>query len=279
MTVSSRGSAERRQAMVEYLKQMSSIVMETKDKEESASALSAIVTEIKGKEVLISTDQKLSKVLEKLIETNSNSEVVRNIWNQINSAVLDIIYDQYGSHVLETLIKSLSSVEFDDELFIVIQTFTESICSDIYNLIADNRASHVVRSAALIFGGIIPQASEGEENMDILTYLKSDKCHSDKPNKVLLRIFGQILDAASRISMPELDQLIGKPHSSMTIQILLLVGSKNKNRKLLEQIAVTNIDYIECCLEDKIKSKFIELVVELSMDDEKTRNFRALRCP
>jgi len=88
--------------MVEYLRQMSELVADSSDPEQATQALSAIVTEIKGKEALIATDQKLSKVLEKLIESDgASSAVIKALFSQLNSCAVDLVYDQYGSHVFE----------------------------------------------------------------------------------------------------------------------------------------------------------------------------------
>ena len=220
MTVSSRGSQERRNAMVEYLKQMSAIVSDSGDKEQCTQALGAIMTEIKGKESLIATDQKLSKVLEKLIESSgTTTEVVKAILERFTPLVSEVAYDQYGSHVIETAVKALARVEADDELKSIVSGFTDSIVADIYNLVSDRRSTFVIRTVLLVFSGIA--LGEG----DMIEELKKASCE----NMLYSSEFNRILEAVSWLDSSTLEALANESHSSATLQVMILAGSKSKS--------------------------------------------------
>ena len=253
MTISSRGSAERRQAMVEYLKQMSEVVASDESEESVDAALSAIVTEIKGKEALISTDQKLSKVLENLILTGrSNVAMIKALWAQMITVTLDIIYDQYGSHVLESLISSTAAIEeLDTEFCDILSRFCESIASDILNILTDVRATHVVRQLALVFGGISVFDASNINISEMFSSMTNDiKCEAQ------LRL---VLESVVSLSRADYDSLISKSHSSVTLQALTVVMAKRFPDLFMQLLdKFTHSEYLTNCLGDKIKSKFVE---------------------
>ena len=250
MTISSRGSAERRQAMVEYLKQMSEIVSsDGNDPESVEAALSAIVTEIKGKEALIATDQKLSKVLERLIEKGcGNMAMIRTLWSQMTTVTLDIVYDQYGSHVLECLIKSTAEFdELDNEFLEILTRFSESIASDIMGVLSDPRATHVARQLATVLGGVTKLDPANLHQMEMSDQIK---CLDQ------LQI---VVESAFALPRMEVDTLITNPHSSMTLQILLIVAAR-RFPQLFESFLASfaHSEYLVNCLGDRVRSKFIE---------------------
>jgi hypothetical protein len=270
MTVSSRGSQERRNAMVEYLKQMSAIVSESDDKEQRTQALGAIMTEIKAKEALIATDQKLSKVLEKLIESNGTTlEVVKAILDRFTPLLSDVSYDQYGSHVIETAVKALGRVEADDELKNIVSGFTDSIVADIYNLAADKKSTFVLRTVLLVFSGIT--LGEG----DMLEELKKASCE----NMLYPSEFNRILDAVSWLDATTLDALASESHSSFTLQVMIIAGSKSKSNiltSLLRSFFTTESGAIDTqrvlsSLESPAKSKMLEVAITYLSSNELKR--------
>ena len=262
MTISSRGSQERRNAMVEYLKQMSEIVQDSGDYEQSSHALAAILTEIKGKETLIATDQKLSKVLEKLIESSGTTvEVLKALFERLTPIIHDIAYDQYGSHVIETLIRALGNVELDFELRNRVSSFTDALLSDMYSLLSDRRATFIIRTAIITFGGL--KLAEG----DMIEQLKKAA-----PSEGMLfeSGFKRILE-----SVESLEGLASEPHSSVSIQILLIAGSKcspGSLNKLLSIIFKNEdgsiaCDRIKSALNNPIESKLLEVAASCLSDD------------
>ena len=256
MTVSSRGSAERRQAMVEYLKQMVEVVALDESKESVDCALSAIVTEIKGKEALISTDQKLSKVLERLIVTgHRNFTMIKTLWNQMSTVTLDVIYDQYGSHVLECLIKSTAGVEeVDFEFDQTLSRFCESVASDIHGILSDVRATHVIRQLGVVFGHVENFDAANINVADMMSGMSGDMKFGDQ-----LKI---VIESVTLLSCTDFDSFISKPHSSMTIQIITIVAAKRFPelfKVLLEKL--NGSEYLINCLGDRVKSKFVESLV------------------
>jgi hypothetical protein len=250
--------------MVEYLKQMSEIVVNSPSKEESEQALGAIVTEIKGKEALIATDQKLSKVLEKLVDSNGASvSVLKPIFCQLQSCVLDLIYDQYGSHVLETVLKSVSTAKCDDELASIVSSFSESLCSDIASLLSDSRSTFVVRSAALVFAGF--PRPEGQS--DLLEELKVLKQSEDR-NK-FIDLFEQLVFSVSELGIDSIKQLASATHSSVTLQLLVVLASKlNVADSLISRIICDDNrsidkDMLRGMLNSPSSAKLLEVVVSV----------------
>ena len=253
MTISSRGSAERRQAMVEYLKQMADVVSSGESTESVDAALSAIVTEIKGKEALISTDQKLSKVLEGLIVTGQNNvTMIKTLWAQMITVTLDIIYDQYGSHVLESLISSTAGFdELDSEFLDILSRFCESIASDVFGILSDVRATHVLRKLAFVFGGA---STSDVSNTNISEMLSS--MTGDIKYEFQLKL---VAEAVTSLNRSDFDSLISKSHSSVTLQTFTVVMAKrfpDMYMQLLDKFS--HSEYLTNCLGDKIKSKFVE---------------------
>lgn len=248
--------------MVEYLKQMSEIVSESSEKEQSEQALAAIVTEIKGKEGLIATDQKLSKVLERLIESNGTTlAIVKPIFAHLQGSVLELVYDQYGSHVFESVLKSISQVEVDEELTGIVTAFCESICSDMGNMMSDPRATFVLRSAALVFGGF-PQT---EGSSDLIEELKSLN-RADDRNK-FDACFTMMIDAVSQLGPKAIEELATYPHSSLTLQSLVLLADKvGEGESMVTQLLClddgsVNTDLILGYLNSPIKAKVVETAI------------------
>ena len=248
--------------MVEYLKQMSEIVSESSEKEQSEQALAAIVTEMKGKEGLIATDQKLSKVLERLIESNGTTvAIVKPIFSQLQGSVLELVYDQYGSHVFESVLKSISQVEVDEELTGIVTAFCESICSDMGNMMSDKRATFVVRSAALVFGGF----AQTEGSSDLIEELKSLK-RADDRNK-FDTCFTMMIDAVSQLGLKAITELATYPHSSLTLQSLVLLADKvGQGESMVTQFLClddgsVNTDLILSYLSSPIKAKVVETAI------------------
>lgn len=247
--------------MVEYLRQMSAIVSESSDSEQASQALHAIITEIKGKEALIASDQKLSKVLEKLIESNGSTlEVVKALFGQLSPYASELVYDQYGSHVIETLLKATTKVGQDKELGELISSFTDFLCGDIFSLIHDRRATFVVRTAMVVFGGL----SLGEG--DMLEQIR--KCESTKAcHPVELK---RVLDAVRTLDMDSLDSLSEAPHSSVTLQAILLVGSKTEPVETSKAITLILQDSQRCAqyLDNSIKAKLLETVAGIFLSPD-----------
>ena len=250
--------------MVEYLKQMADIVTDSTSSEESMQALSAIVTEIKGKEMLIATDQKLSKVLERLIESNGTTlAIVKPIFAQLQGMVLDLVYDQYGSHVFEKVLKSITKVEVDAELGSIVTAFSESICSDIFNLISDPHATFVVRSAALVFGGF-PRPDAEKDLIDELKAITQSQELNKFPTA-----FSSLLMSVLCLDTDALDHLASAPHSSVTLQCLLLLASRinpmqaeSLIRKLVSrEDGSINAARMGSYLNATVKSKLLEVAV------------------
>lgn len=275
MTLTSRGSQERRNAMVEYLKQMSEIVSESTDPEQSSQALAAIVTEIKGKESLIATDQKLSKVLEKLIDSNGATlAVVKAIFTQLNSCVLDLVYDQYGSHVFETILRAAAKVEADAELVGIVATFTDSISSDLFNLMADCRATFVVRTALQILGGFA--LGPGEYMEEISKAVSSNETFSAS--------FEQLLEASSSFDFETLECLAAFPHSSLTYQSAMILASKSRPAlagnmvKCVLTSSSGRIDSLRVIsfLDHSIKAKLMETAVSVTNQVDSTLSGRII---
>ncbi len=264
MTLASRGSAERRQAMVEYLRQMTCVVTESSSDEERIAALDAIVTEIKGKEALIATDQRLSKVLEKLVSANAACvDIVVPVMRALCDGLLDLIYDQYGSHVVETVLKCLSTLEKTDDTSQLVSRFVGSVCSDLVGIIRDARATYSVRSAVMYFGGF-----EVEEGSDLLSSVKK----SPKATQ-FADALSEILSALEILETSDLIELSTQSaHSAYTLQVILVAGSHFDSvltEKLLRKLMFTptgpiNVGYISLALDDKIGSKFMETVVDIS---------------
>jgi hypothetical protein len=267
MTVAaSRGSAERRQAMVEYLKQMTDVVTAGSSEEERSAALQAIVTEIKGKEALIATDQRLSKVIERLVTANSSSdEIVAPVLSGLCDALLDIVYDQYGSHVVETVLKCVPNLEGNFAVSEQIERFTESVCSDIVGMMRDTRATYVLRSAVVRLGGF-----ELEEGSDIFeTISKYPTVTSTKFSDSVKKI----IRAVSEIDPVELITLTSESsHSSLTLQVILSAGvsidpeltSTIVTRFLQTRSGDLNADFLSLALDDKVGSKFLETLFSIA---------------
>ena len=237
--------------MVEYLKQMADVVASEENKESVEAALSAIITEIKGKEALISTDQKLSKVLEGLIETGrGNMSMIKTLWSQMNTVTLDIVYDQYGSHVLESLIASMASFEeLDTEFVDILSRFCESIASDLSGILADVRSTHVVRQLALVLGGV-SEASNMNISEMFSSMTSEMKCESQLKS---------IAEALTLLTRSDLDAVISKSHSSVTLQVLTVVIARRFPDiffRLLDKFSLS--EYLVNCLGDKIRSKYVE---------------------
>lgn len=206
--------------MVEYLKQMSELVSDSTDSEKATQALSAIVTEIKGKEALIATDQKLSKVLEKLIESSgATCAVIKPIFSQFNACVLDLIYDQYGSHVLESLLKSVGQAELDSELSAIVSDFCDGLCVNICDIIGDRRATYVFRTALLVFGGFKIPSSEGD-------YIEQVRGLEFSGQSKFLSNFSSLIQAVTHLDDSEIEELAESPHSSVTFQTAIILSSK-----------------------------------------------------
>ena len=203
--------------MVEYLRQMSELVADSSDPEQATQALSAIVTEIKGKEALIATDQKLSKVLEKLIESDgASSAVITALFSQLNSCAVDLVYDQYGSHVFESLLKSAGRVELGSELSKITSEFSEFLAANMCDIVADRRATFVLRTALVVFGGF-ETPSEGDYLENIKKLCSEGKVSSS---------FSVLIDGLCNLSDSEIEELAESPHSSVTLQTALILASK-----------------------------------------------------
>ena len=246
--------------MVEYLRQMTSIVSDAGDEEQANQALMAILTEIKGKEALIASDQKLSKVLERLIESESSSaNVIRSLLEQLTPYASEIAYDQYGSHVLESLLKSAARVSEDDGVQKAMAAFSEILSADIYNLMSDRRATFVVRRALIVFSGL--NLNEGEI-LDEIRKADPSECKFSGDLSNLISAVGS-LDGMS------LDSLTREPHSSVTLQVLLLVGSRyhsDATASLISNILggyneVTPAERIKSYLDNSITAKLLETTI------------------
>ncbi len=242
--------------MVEYLKQMVEVVATDESKESVDTALSAIVTEIKGKEALISTDQKLSKVLERLINTgHRNFTMIKTLWTQMSTVTLDVIYDQYGSHVLECLIKSTAAVEeVDFEFDQTLSRFCESIASDVHGLLSDVRATHVIRQLFLVFGCVENFDAANINIPETMSSMSGDMKFGDQ-----LKI---VIESIICLTGTDYDSFISKPHSSLTFQIITIVAAKRFPELfivLLEKFSGS--EYLINCLGDRVKSKFVESLV------------------
>lgn len=248
--------------MVEYLKQMTSVVSEAGDGELANQALLAILTEIKGKEALIASDQKLSKVLERLIESDSSTaSVVRPLLEQLTPFVSEIAYDQYGSHVLESLLKAAARVSEDDGVQKAMTAFSETLSADLFNLISDRRATFVIRRAMVVFSGL--NLGEGDILQEIMK-AEPSKCKFSGD-------LSSLIEAVARLDGPSLDSLASEPHSSVTIQVLLLVGSRNQSEaaaKLISSILgpygeVAAAQRIKSYLENSITAKLLETTMSV----------------
>ena len=262
MSLASRGSQERRQAMVEYLNQMS-VVVAGSSEEEAEAALGAIIQEIKGKETLVATDQKLSKVLEKLVSpTSPRGFVVTPIFRQLNTVVLDLIYDQYGSHVFESIMTSLALVPMSQELAGILLKFTESIASDISGVLCDARATFVLRSAALAFSGFSKPL--GDDIVDSIG--KMDRRVEISP--IFSQCFSLLLDALLSLDSTEFVTVAANVHSCVTLQLILAVSGEsdfsiceNLIKNILKTDKVLNQSFINESLNDRVKSKLMEGIV------------------
>lgn len=215
--------------MVEYLRQMSELVADSSDPEQATQALSAIVTEIKGKEALIATDQKLSKVLEKLIESDgASSAVIKALFSQLNSCAIDLVYDQYGSHVFESLLKSAGRVELDADLSKITSEFSEFLAANMCDIVADRRATFVLRTALVVFGGFETPSSEGD-------YLENIKKLGDEGK--VSSSFAVLIKGLCNLSDSEIEELAESPHSSVTLQTALILASKTVYAESGNQLA------------------------------------------
>ena len=250
--------------MVEYLKQMSAIVSDSTE-EEAEAAIGAIAQEVKGKELLVATDQKLSKVLEKLIESNASRQfVIKPIFRQLNSVVLDLVYDQYGSHVFETLLRALPETGMDRELEEVVTNFTESVCSDVGGIMSDVRSTFVLRAAALAFSGFTKP--EGD---DIVVGISKMEPRADiSPG--LVKCFDAIMTGLVSLSSDEIGNIAAEVHSSVTLQLLLALQAKmnyslceSLMKRILRKAGSRELDeeFLSSSLDDRVKSKLLEAMV------------------
>lgn len=253
--------------MVEYLRQMSELVAESSDPEQATQALSAIVTEIKGKEALIATDQKLSKVLEKLIESDgASSAVITALFSQLNSCAADLVYDQYGSHVFESLLKSAGRVELDSELSAITSEFSEFLAANMCDIVADRRATFVLRTALVVFGGFETPSSEGD-------YLENIKKLGGE-GRVSSPSFGVLINGLCNLSDSEIEELAESPHSSVTLQTALILAGKTdcveSGNRLADRMFLKAGDKsIDCARlarflneDSSSKSKLVEVAIE-----------------
>ena len=257
--------------MVEYLKQMSEIVADSTG-EEADAALGAIVQEIKGKEGLVATDQKLSKVLERLISTNpTKTSIIAPIFGQLNTVVLDLVYDQYGSHVYETILGSLLLAPMSESLEKIIDQFVDSISSDILEVICDVRATYVLRAAALVFTGF--SKPEGDDVVDCVSKMASPVCVLPA---VFVRGFERLMATLFDCS-DSLLRISSSVHSCVTLQLLLALSAKVSFpacetfiKSMVRVEKTMDHTFIAESLNDRVRSKLMEgMVVILNSNGSK----------
>jgi hypothetical protein len=157
-------------------------------------------------------------------------------------------------------LRCAGQVEANAELCGVVSEFCEILSSNICDVVADRRATFVLRTALVVFGGFSIPSSEG----DYLETVKKLESRCGEEGK-FTSCFKQLMEGLCGLDASEIEELAESPHSSVTLQTALLLSQKATScKELLGRILSSDSDSIFKFLNDSVKSKLIEVAVSVS---------------
>jgi len=253
--------------------------------------IAQVAGEIKGKEQQCAADQRCSRILEKIleldIEENALEEWIRTFLAP--EAFLEMSYNLYSSHVIQTLLGRAAGIQMKrEEPWEVL----EKILNDLFDYLDENKsweylfydasATHVVRSLLLMLSGYMSErttvkrgskkSKTGKKKEETLPSLRF-------PEMLFSELFGRLtksivtcLDQESKLSL----EVYGAPIVRLVFLILADRDEEDALIVSLKKLIVTQED-LNALASSGVGSHVLEAAIQVAPDSEFLRLFQFFR--
>ncbi|KAK8794681.1 hypothetical protein WA158_001662 [Blastocystis sp. Blastoise] len=218
-----------------YISQIQGVLDNTEDPEEKITLISNVNQELRGMEVSLATDRKVSFTIEKIIKASSRSQL-RLFLSYCKGFTIHMFTQRYASHVMQTALEQASyflrNKESTDTVEttplgepletlsqIIIQIVSE-LSSSFNKLMCDPCATHVIRILLCILCGYPPYYAKEKKHLN-----KGKRGNNEK------HIFPQeyesslllLTEEMNKLSLEEMEEVLTNQYGSPVIQLLLTI--------------------------------------------------------
>ncbi|CAN6455532.1 unnamed protein product [Victoria cruziana] len=251
--------------------------------------------ETRGKELLLASDKILSRVVERLLENCSLSELC-NFLQSCTKHFPDIAVDQAGSHVAETALKSLSNFLHDEDSYSAVEHTLARICQEVAvvsgRIMLNSYGSHVFRRLLCMCKGtklddsenfhVLKPACSLAERLSIRSFRLAWICltqdHQGFP-ELLKCLVGGVLEygrhniadlqvsSHSTLVLQTMLKLLARDDQVLLRAIPILLGCNHSvSAKDGEYLEIAKIHEILVLLKDTAFSHLMEVILEVAPD-------------
>eukprot|EP00924_Labyrinthula_sp_SR-Ha-C_P004748 snap_masked-scaffold_1-processed-gene-10.11-mRNA-1 protein AED:1.00 eAED:1.00 QI:0/-1/0/0/-1/1/1/0/645 len=225
-----------------------SLASDLKDKEK-AMLLKNFFNEIEKKEASLSSIKRTSYALDRIFFQLQKHQVIVEITTSVLSQILCqflkhispyfgyLAYNRFSSHVFENYLLTvhilITEHEGNFEPLENLLTFLmqEILEQDLWNMLNDNCATHVLRSMLLLFSGELEKTKKRKKLNVQLLYIKGAK-QEGKRREAFQKCLEKSLVVFSRFDKKEIEDILYNEAASPVLQILLeKTSATRKNKK------------------------------------------------
>lgn len=237
--------------------------------EEKEPFVESVFTEAKGKELKLATNQVCSKLVERMIQL-SDDEQLQQLAQAFENFAVDVAYQKFSSHCLETLIKKAAQVHSCDS---AVEKMARSLATNALDLMSDRYGSHVLATLVLTLSGesgkldlntrskksqLARKHTEIEEEDDEV-FLSIDV--SPELKRVIREL---IINFIAELDQSTARKLALNQESSPVIQAIAVSEVElMSSYKLINLILEDSSGFVSHCLSDPVGSHFIETVIKI----------------
>lgn len=238
--------------------------------EEKEPFVESVFTEAKGKELKLATNQVCSKLLERMIQL-ANDEQLQQLTSAFENFAVDVAYQKFSSHCLETLIKKAAQAQSCEP---AVEKIARSLAINALDLMYDRYGSHVLSTLVLTLSGESGKLDLNTRSKKSQLARKHTDIEEDEEDDVYLSI-----DVSSELKrvireliinfIAELDQSTARKlainqESSPVIQAIAVSEVElMSSYKLINLILEDSSGFVSHCLSDPVGSHFIETVIKI----------------